>query len=122
MQALFKSNLVGVISHVSEREKKDWKAAQQDTRVFFLSDTASFLVPFRVYTMNNKPTPRINSKLREKYVGTTVRISGKVVSVSTHQEGVIDNKRYWMCVRSLPVTQPLLKQRTMAKSLSSSME
>ncbi|CDS07862.1 hypothetical protein LRAMOSA01811 [Lichtheimia ramosa] len=30
--------------------------------------------------MNNKPTPRINSKLREKYVGTTVRISGKVVS------------------------------------------
>lgn len=32
--------------------------------------------------MNNKPTPRINSKLREKYVGTTVRISGKVVSVS----------------------------------------
>lgn len=33
--------------------------------------------------MNNKPTPRINSKLREKYVGTTVRISGKVISVST---------------------------------------
>ncbi|KAI8097745.1 replication factor A protein 3 [Halteromyces radiatus] len=29
-----------------------------------------------------KPTPRINSQLREKYVGSTVRIAGKVVSFS----------------------------------------
>ncbi|KAI8878990.1 replication factor A protein 3 [Backusella circina FSU 941] len=28
----------------------------------------------------DKPTPRINSKLREKYVGRTIRITGKVVS------------------------------------------
>jgi hypothetical protein len=31
-----------------------------------------------------KPTPRINSLLREKYVGSTIRIAGKVVSVSPH--------------------------------------
>ncbi|KAI9316598.1 replication factor A protein 3 [Dichotomocladium elegans] len=30
----------------------------------------------------NKPTPRINSKLREKYAGRTVRIIGKVTSYS----------------------------------------
>ncbi|KAG0177739.1 hypothetical protein DFQ29_004466 [Apophysomyces sp. BC1021] len=29
-----------------------------------------------------KPTPRINSVLREKYVDRTVRISGKVISFS----------------------------------------
>ncbi|CAO3589192.1 unnamed protein product [Absidia cylindrospora] len=29
-----------------------------------------------------KPTPRINSQLREKYVGSTVRMAGKVVSFS----------------------------------------
>lgn len=28
-----------------------------------------------------KPTPRINSELREKYVGQTVRLIGKLVSV-----------------------------------------
>ncbi|KAI8072396.1 replication factor A protein 3 [Gongronella butleri] len=28
----------------------------------------------------NKPTPRINSQLREKYAGTTVRIAGKIHS------------------------------------------
>lgn len=30
----------------------------------------------------DKPTPRINSELREKYVGRTVRLTGKIVSVS----------------------------------------
>jgi hypothetical protein len=30
----------------------------------------------------DKPTPRINSELREKYVGRTVRLTGKLVSVS----------------------------------------
>ena len=30
----------------------------------------------------DKPTPRINSNLREKFVGQTVRVSGKLVSVS----------------------------------------
>ncbi|GAA5811209.1 hypothetical protein MFLAVUS_004640 [Mucor flavus] len=30
----------------------------------------------------DKPTPRINSGLREKYVGKTVRIIGKIVSLS----------------------------------------
>jgi hypothetical protein len=35
------------------------------------------------YQIMEKPTPRINSKLREKYVGRTIRMSGKVVSVST---------------------------------------
>jgi replication factor A3 len=35
----------------------------------------------------DKPTPRINSELREKYVGRTVRLTGHVVSVSF----IIDN-------------------------------
>lgn len=30
----------------------------------------------------DKPTPRINSALREKYAGRTVRLTGKLVSVS----------------------------------------
>ncbi|KAI7884151.1 replication factor A protein 3 [Mucor mucedo] len=30
----------------------------------------------------DKPTPRINSSLRDKYVGRTVRITGKLVSLS----------------------------------------
>ncbi|KAI8988659.1 replication factor A protein 3 [Pilobolus umbonatus] len=30
----------------------------------------------------NKPTPRINSALREKYVGQTVRLVGQVLSFS----------------------------------------
>lgn len=30
----------------------------------------------------DKPTPRINSELREKYVGRTVRLTGKIVSLS----------------------------------------
>ncbi|KAI9247603.1 replication factor A protein 3 [Helicostylum pulchrum] len=30
----------------------------------------------------DKPTPRINSSLREKYAGKTVRIIGKIVSLS----------------------------------------
>ncbi|KAG2204521.1 hypothetical protein INT47_012580 [Mucor saturninus] len=30
----------------------------------------------------DKPTPRINSSLREKYVGRTVRITGQLVSLS----------------------------------------
>lgn len=34
----------------------------------------------------DKPTPRINSTLREKYVGKTVRISGKIVSVSSFKK------------------------------------
>lgn len=29
-----------------------------------------------------KPTARINSALREKFVGQTVRVSGKMISVS----------------------------------------
>lgn len=32
----------------------------------------------------DKPTPRINSSLREKFVGQTVRVSGKLVSVSSN--------------------------------------
>ncbi|GAN10308.1 replication factor A protein 3 [Mucor ambiguus] len=30
----------------------------------------------------DKPTPRINSSLREKFVGQTVRVTGKLVSLS----------------------------------------
>ncbi|CEP08932.1 hypothetical protein [Parasitella parasitica] len=30
----------------------------------------------------DKPTPRINSSLREKYIGQTVRVIGKLVSLS----------------------------------------
>merc|ERR1712070_140530 len=32
------------------------------------------------YTKMEKPTPRVNSSLREKYVGKTVRLIGKTVS------------------------------------------
>jgi DNA-directed RNA polymerase subunit E'/Rpb7 len=38
------------------------------------------------YQIMEKPTPRINSKLREKYVGRTIRMSGKVVSVSAFRK------------------------------------